>query len=382
MDEPSNPVPRFTLKELLNIASGRANADLSGLRQPSAIAEHIPYPFFALVGQREMKLALLLNLVNPAAGGVLLVGPRGTGKTTAVRALQNMLPQEPRSMCYYGCTEQDVEQSGMDAVCPACAKKFGQGEPLTTLAQVNLVELPLNAELADILGSRELDAGGQPYTLRSGLLHQADRNILYIDEVNLLPQDLIDSILDAAAQGFYRVRRQNTSATFNARFVLIGSMNPEEGSLRPQILDRFGMRVFVRGLQDPQERLQAYNDAAAYQRNPRDFSARWQHSEQIAQTEIAIARERVRRVTLPTALAQQGISTIQSLGIESLRAEISWFESAKALAACDEREQVTVQDLRETAAMCLRLRRSSFIPKYFSNQQTEEDELAVALGKL
>lgn len=382
MDELSDPQIRFTLKELLNIASGRSASNISDLRQPSAIAEHFPYPFFALVGQREMKLALLLNLVNPGIGGVLLIGSRGTGKTTAVRALQTLLPQEPRSLCYYGCTEQEVEQGGMDAVCPACAKKYGQGEPLTALARVSLVELPLNAQLADVLGGRELETGGQPYTLRSGLLHQADRNILYIDEVNLLPQDLIDSILDAAAQGFYQVRRHHTSATFNSRFILIGSMNPEEGALRPQILDRFGMRVFVRGLKNPQDRLQAYTDAASYYLNPREFTSRWQHTVEIAQTEIAIARDRVRRVSLPNSLAQQAISTISQLGVESLRAEISWFESAKALAACDERLEVTAQDLRDTANICLRLRRSPFIQNYFANQQSEEDELAGALSAL
>ena len=368
-------MPSLTLKQLLDEASGRSLSQISADSQPSAISEHIPFPFFAIVGQQEMKLALLLNIVNPAAGGVLLVGPRGTGKTSAVRSLQDLLPYEQRSLCYYGCTEQDMESGGMDAVCPQCAKKYGQGEPLTQPSKVRLVELPLNVKLEDVLGGKESQENAQGYRLRNGILSQADHNILYIDEVNLLPREIVDAILDAAAQGFFNVRRGFHSATHNSRFILIGSMNPEEGVLRPQILDRFGLRVFVGGLSNPEERLKAYQHATAFRADPRAFVKEFLPITQAAQTEIIAARARVKNIQLPNDLAQDSIKAIRSLGIDSLRAEISWFESAKAHAACDDRLEVTREDLRVVAPMCLRLRRSQFMTDYFNHQNLEEQEL-------
>jgi magnesium chelatase subunit I len=196
--------------------------------QPRALAEPQPFPFLAIVGQLEMKTALLLALVNPAISGVLLVGPRGTAKTTAVRSLSQLLPTVERSACPYGCLPEDVEAGGIDAVCPDCARKYGQGEPLTFTDPVRLVELPLHSRLEDVVGG--LDEGAAIHNrmqLRQGILAHADQNLLYIDEVNLLPNDLVDAILDAAAQGLYTVRRGPLAATYRARFTLVGSLNPE-----------------------------------------------------------------------------------------------------------------------------------------------------------
>ena len=235
-----------SLHELIDRVTGR-NLDSTQKQEDAGFADIVPFPFLALVGQSEMKLALLLAMINPALGGVLLIGPRGTGKTTAVRSLVDLLPEVPRSLCYYGCLPDDVEIGGLDAICPECAKKYAAEEPLAVLDQAHLVELPLNARLEDVIGGADERAViHERYALRRGILAQADRNLLYVDEVNLLNDEVIDAILDAAAQGHYVVRRGPVSATFRSRFTLIGSMNPEEGRLRPQIMDRFGLRVIVR----------------------------------------------------------------------------------------------------------------------------------------
>jgi len=372
-----------SLKELIDFASGKDLAKSMDQIGDSGIAEPLPFPFLALVGQNKMKLALLLGLVNPNIGGILLVGPRGTGKTTAVRSLLDLLPLTERSTCYYGCLPEDIETGGIDAVCPECAKKFAEGRALTSSERVRLVELPLNARIEDVIGGiDERAAIHERMRIRRGILAQADKNLLYIDEINLLSDDIVNVILDAAAQGMYTVRRGPVSATYRSRFVLIGSMNPEEGKLRPQILDRFGLRVVVRGLEVTQERLEAYRRVKAFQTNPRALIS--QYSEEIddAALELFEARKRLEHVDLPDILANQAIKLVQKMGIDSLRAEITWFEAARAHAAADGNDIVTAQDLAVVAPMALRLRRSSFITQYFNQQKGEEEELTSLLATL
>ncbi|PKN90778.1 MAG: magnesium chelatase [Chloroflexi bacterium HGW-Chloroflexi-6] len=347
------------------------------------MAEALPFPFLALVGQTEMKLALVLGLVNPNVGGILLVGPRGTGKTTAVRSLLELLPNVERSTCYYGCMPEDVELGGIDAICPECAQKYAAGQSLTAPDRVRLVELPLNARIEDVVGGLdERAATHERMRLRRGILAQADRNLLYIDEINLLSDEIMDAILDAAAQGIYTVRRGPVSATYRARFVLIGSMNPEEGKLRPQILDRFGLRLIVRGLSNAAERLEVYRRVQAYLNNQRAMIANYAEESQQAAAEIQEARKRLRSVSIPDELATRAIHLIQSMGIDSLRAEITWFEAARAYAAADGRTEVSQSDLSVVAPMCLRLRRSSFMTEYFKDQSGEEEEMQGLLKQL
>lgn len=376
------PVPVRSLRELIDRISGRG-MPFSAEEADAGLAEQLPFPFLALVGQMEMKLALLIALVNSSVGGVLLIGPRGTGKTTAVRSLVDLLPQAPRSLCYYGCMPEDVEVGGIQAVCPDCAKKYAQGESLAVLDRVRLVELPLNARLEDVVGGIDERAIiHERLRLRRGILAQADHNLLYVDEVNLLSNEVVDAILDAAAQGSYTVRRGPVSATYRSRFVLIGSMNPEEGKLRPQIMDRFGLRVVVRGLygeKATEQRLEVYQRVKAYLESPRRMVNAYSDETAIAREEIQLAHEALPKVELPEKVANQGLAIIRGLHIDSLRAEITLFEAARACAALDARSVVTPDDLRTVASMALRLRRSTFMTDYFAHQENEERELSALL---
>jgi magnesium chelatase subunit I len=287
-----------SLNELLDRASSRRFLDAPP-SEGLGLAENLPFPFLALVGQSEMKLALLLALINPNVGGVLLIGSRGTGKTTAARSLTDLTPFVQRSLCNYGCLPEDVEAGGVDAVCPDCAEKYAKDEPLTFEDRVALIELPLNSRLEDVIGGiDERAAVHSRQRLRSGILARADRNLLYVDEVNLLTDEIVDAILDAAAQGTFTVRRGPHSATYWARFGLIGSMNPEEGSLRPQILDRFGLRVLVKGLDNPKSRLEAYRRTIAFRRNPYPVIEQYWDATEQAREELQSALDALSNVEL------------------------------------------------------------------------------------
>jgi len=345
-------------------------------QQDSGLVEKLPFPFLAIVGQVEMKYSLLLALINPAIGGVLLVGPRGTGKTTAIRGLVDLVPEIPRSLCYYGCLPEDIETGGIDAVCPNCARKFAMGEPLAALDKIRLVELPLNARIEDVVGVVDDSITGHDrLRLHRGILAHADHNLLLVDEVNLLADEVVDSILDAAAYGSYAVRRGATSATFRSRFVLIGTMNPEEGRLRPQIMDRFGLRIVVKGLIETNQRLEAYKRVQAYLANPRQVMLKYSDETKIAQTEVQMAREILPNVKIPENVTNLGLELIHQLNIDSLRAEVTLFEAARAFAALDGRLEVNNEDLHIIAPMALRMRRSTFIEKYLTEQALEEEEI-------
>lgn len=363
-----------SIRDLIDTVTGRTLQDFES--GDAGFADQWPYPFLALVGQKEMKLGLLLSLINSNIGGVLLVGPRGTGKTTGVRSLIDLMPYIFESNCYYGCLEEDVDVGGMDALCPNCVEKYGKGEKLSSLRPAKLVELPLNAKMEDVLGTvDERSAAHAKLRVKRGILSYADKNLLYIDEVNLLKDEVVDVILDAAAQGSYTVRRGQFSATYRSRFTLIGTMNPEEGSLRPQILDRFGLRLFVKGLDDLNDRFEAYKRSTAYMSNPKRLVEMYAEDTIIAREEILEARKILPDVKLPIEIAKIGLAMIKELEVASIRAEITLFESARALAAADGRLEVSLDDLLMVAPMALRLRRSKFIEEYFNLQQVEEDEI-------
>ncbi|HLF36844.1 MAG TPA: ATP-binding protein [Anaerolineales bacterium] len=367
--------PVSSLTQLLDRASSRRFLE-APLTEELGLAEELPFPFLAIVGQPEMKLALLLGLINPNVDGVLLIGTRGTGKTTAVRSLAGLLPEVARSLCAYGCLPEDIEGGGLDEVCPDCARKYGEGQSLTYRDRVQLIELPLNSGLDDVIGGiDEHSPMPRRMRLRRGILARADRNLLYVDEVNLLSDEIVDSILDAAAQGSYTVRRGGTAASYRSRFVLIGSMNPEEGRLRPQILDRFGLRVLVRGLQSKPLRLEGYRRAISFRGNPRQVIREYAHSTESVRTELQTAREALPKVELSRQAERFGLGLIKQLGIDSLRAEITLFEAARAHAVADGRLLASPKDVRAVAPMAIRLRRSEFMKDFFRSQRKEQQEL-------
>ncbi len=353
------------------------------------LAEHLPFPFLAMVGQLEMRTALLLSVINPAVGGVLLIGPRGTGKTTCVRSLTDLLPYVEVSTCPEGCLPSDLDDAENPDLCDECRRKQAAGEPISRLDAVKLVELPLNARLEDVVGgiNERIAIQQNRVRLELGILARADQNLLYIDEVNLLDDMIVDAILDAAAQGSYTVRRGAMSGTYRSRFVLIGSMNPEEGRLRPQIMDRFGLRVPVQGLVDRGERFEVYQRVRRYQANRRKFLLEWATLTAEAREEIILARELLKETSLSDAAVEIGLTLIQQLGIDSHRAEYAMFEAARAHAAADGRDVAGVRDVRAVAPMALRQRRSQFMVDFFGRQVEEDaairdqfDQLAGELG--
>ncbi len=370
---------RSILLEILKQRSARTLLDST--QAPEVVSADLPaFPFLAMVGQVEMKTALLLSVINPAIGGVLLIGPRGTGKTTAVRGLVDLMPPVRRSQCPYGCEEEAAETWGLDALCPDCAARMARGEELTGLERMRFVELPLNARLEDVVGgiNERLAVEQQRVRLERGILAHAHRNLLYVDEVNLLDDFIVDAILDAAAQGRVVVRRGPLSALYPSSFVLVGSMNPEEGPLRPQIQDRFGLRVLVDGLADPGERLEVYRRVRLFREHPHRLAASLA-AETVSFAEgVGRARDLLPSVQLSAEAESLALEMVRSLQIASHRAEITALEAARACAAADERTVATVEDVALVAPMAMRQRRSDFMEQYFEAARTEDREIQEA----
>lgn len=372
-------MPESMLLEILQQRSARTILETTS--KPESLGGEIPiFPFLSIVGQVEMKTALVLSVINPAVGGVLLIGPRGTGKTTAVRGLVDLMPPVRRSLCPYGCEEEAAATWGLDAICPDCAAKLGQGEELTTKEPMRLVELPLNARLEDVIGgiNERVAVEQQRVRIERGILSYAHRNMLYIDEVNLLDDMVMDSILDAAAQGRVTVRRGPLVAIYPSDLVLVGSMNPEEGALRPQIQDRFGLRVVVDGLVLSQDRLEVYRRVRTFREHPHRLAASLAEDTIAFGEEIAIARSLLSKVELSTEAEQVALDMIKALEISSLRAEIVTLEAARAYAAADGRRVVTAGDVSVVAPMSLRQRRSPFMADYLQAAQAENEKIGNA----
>jgi magnesium chelatase subunit D len=311
-----------------------------------------PFPFSALVGQPDLTLALLLNAVSPAVGGVLVRGEKGTAKSTAVRGLAHLLPQiQVVDGCPYNCDPQ-----APDPDCPA--GPHPRGAPRRGRA-ASLVELPVGASTDRVAGALDLERaltegrrGFEP-----GLLAAAHRGILYVDEVNLLGDHLVDLLLDAAALGVNYVEREGVSVRHAARFLLVGTMNPEEGELRPQLLDRFGVTVEVRGNGDPADRVEVVRRRLAYEADPDGFAAAWAGPGAALTERIAAARRRLPGIRLDDELLQRIAAVCAAFAVDGLRGDIVTAKAALALAAWEGRDAVELADVRRAALLALPHRR-------------------------
>ncbi|GAC1638421.1 MAG: ATP-binding protein [Herpetosiphon sp.] len=309
-----------------------------------------PFPFPALVAQDELKTALLLALVNPAIGGVLLAGPYGVGKTTAVRGLLDLVPAVDQSICERGCRADLPEVQ-----CHDCRKRVAAGISLTHKAPIRLIELPLTARMEDVIGGidERVALEQRRVLLEPGVLAIAHNNLLYVDEINLLDPHLVDAILDAAAQGRTFVRRGPMVRLYPSRFVLIASMNPEEGGLRPQILDRFGLRVWTAPIMDPAPRLLAARHDRAFRHRPTAFRAEWATQTADLAAAVSAARNALPLVEPTSAAEQVAIDLVTALAIPSQRAELALVEAARARAALSGHTQAQPTDILAVASLAL-----------------------------
>ncbi|MGC0332841.1 magnesium chelatase subunit D [Streptomyces sp. SAI-170] len=315
-----------------------------------------PFPFTAVVGQDDLRLALLLNAVSPAVGGVLVRGEKGTAKSTAVRALSALLPQVPVVPgCRFSC-----DPASPDPACPDGPHEPGPG----TERPARMVELPVGASEDRLVGAldieRALAEGVKAF--EPGLLADAHRGILYVDEVNLLHDHLVDLLLDAAAMGASYVEREGVSVRHAARFLLVGTMNPEEGELRPQLLDRFGLTVEVAASREPDQRVEVVRRRLAYDDDPAGFAARWADEEAAVRQRIVAARELLPQVRLGDGALRQIAATCAAFEVDGMRADIVMARTATALAAWAGRTDVLAEDVRQAALLALphRRRRNPF----------------------
>ncbi|MEP0816208.1 magnesium chelatase ATPase subunit I [Trichocoleus desertorum AS-A10] len=313
------------------------------------------FPFTAIVGQEEMKLALLLNVIDPKIGGVMIMGDRGTGKSTTIRALADLLPEiEVVADDPFNSHPTDPELMS-DAVKQLVEQ---QGGVKVAQKKVIMVDLPLGATEDRVCGTidieKALSEGVKAF--EPGLLAKANRGILYVDEVNLLDDHLVDVLLDSAASGWNTVEREGISIRHPARFVLVGSGNPEEGELRPQLLDRFGMHAEIRTVKEPSLRVQIVEQRTEFDQNPQAFLEQYQAQQDELQERLVGAQERLKSVSMDYDLRVNISQVCSELDVDGLRGDIVTNRAAKAIAALEGRTEVTVDDIRRVVTLCLRHR--------------------------
>src|SRR5437868_6160290 len=309
------------------------------------------FPFSAIVGQERMKMALCLNAVHPGVGGVLIRGERGTGKSTAVRALARLLPEQRVVVgCHFGCNPAEAEH-----LCVDCRVRLDGGEnPLPeTTRRMRVVELPINASEDRVVGTIDLEAALKEGSKRfePGVLAEANRNILYVDEVNLLDDHIVDVLLDAAAMGVNTVEREGVSVSHPSRFILVGTMNPEEGELRPQLLDRFGLCVDVEGIRDLDQRVSIVEKRAHWESDPNGFYQQHAESEQDVRSHISEGIATFPEVDLPREILRLIAQISIALEVDGHRSDLVCARAAQAKAAYDTDDEVKVNHVSDVAEM-------------------------------
>lgn len=328
------------------------------------------YPFTSIVGQDKMKKALLLNAINPKIGGVLIKGEKGTAKSTAVRALANLLPDlEVVDGCAYGCSPRD--RSGM---CHECLEKNGSISPV--FRKMRVVELPISSTEDKVVGTLDIEhaikKGEKKF--EPGILAQAHRNILYVDEVNLLNDHIVDVLLDAAAMGINNVEREGVSYSHPSQFILVGTMNPEEGELRPQLLDRFGLCVEIEGIKDAGTRMEIVEKRIEFERDPEGFSEKSEVAEKLMKEQIVQAMELLPQVRVSREMLGLIVQICIDMQVDGHRADLAMLKTASTIAALNRRTEVSEEDVKEAAELVLqhRMRRKPFSQQKMDNNRLEQ----------
>ncbi|MEH2087475.1 magnesium chelatase ATPase subunit I [Nostoc sp.] len=328
---------------------------MSPTAQSTAIARRVVFPFTAIVGQEEMKLALLLNVIDPKIGGVMIMGDRGTGKSTTIRALADLLPE----ISVVANDPFSSDPSDPDLMSDEVRQLLEQGAEIPVAhKKVQMVDLPLGATEDRVCGTidieKALSEGVKAF--EPGLLAKANRGILYVDEVNLLDDHLVDVLLDSAASGWNTVEREGISIRHPARFVLVGSGNPEEGELRPQLLDRFGMHAEIHTVKEPALRVQIVEQRADFDQNPPVFLENYKSQQEALQQQIVNAQQLLPEVKIDYDLRVKISEVCSELDVDGLRGDIVSNRAAKALTAYEGRTEVTVDDIHRVITLCLRHR--------------------------
>ena len=342
---------------VVNLIADSKSATVGTLASPTVnyATRRAVFPFTAIVGQEEMKLALLLNVIDPKIGGVMIMGDRGTGKSTTIRALADLLPEiEVVADDPFNSHPADPEQMSDEV-----KQRIEQHQEIPVVRKkVMMVDLPLGATEDRVCGTidieKALSEGVKAF--EPGLLAKANRGILYVDEVNLLDDHLVDVLLDSAASGWNTVEREGISVRHPASFVLVGSGNPEEGELRPQLLDRFGMHAEIRTVKDPALRVQIVEQRSAFDRNPPEFLEQHRDTQAELQKQLVTAMELLQSVNIDYDLRVQISQVCSQLDVDGLRGDLVTNRAAKALAAFEGRTEVTVDDIRRVVTLCLRHR--------------------------
>lgn len=331
------------------------------------------YPFTAIVGQERMKLALILNIINPSLGGVLIRGEKGTAKSTAVRSLADLLPERTQVKgCKFSCSPEEPEQA-----CDDCYKMMTEGLPFQIAeAKMKVIDLPISATEDRVVGTLDIEQAikkGEK-KFECGILAQANRNILYVDEINLLDDHVVDILLDSAAMGVNFIEREGISFAHPAKFTLVGTMNPEEGDLRPQLIDRFGLVVDVVGENETSQRAQVIRRRLEFERNTDEFVQSYRCEQEKLANIIMKATELLPNVALDDKLLETAAKISISFGVDGHRADIVMIKTAITIAAYHAKDFVTKENLEEAASYVLphRMRRRPFEDSLLSMDLIED----------
>jgi magnesium chelatase subunit I len=311
------------------------------------------FPFTAIVGQEEMKSALILNVIDPSIGGLLIMGEKGTAKSTAVRALADLLPEVTAvEGCRFHCDP-------MGTLCTECREKvMHKGSLKPAHSRMRVVELPLGVTEDRLIGTLDIERAIQKGEKRfePGLLAEANRNFLYVDEVNLLEDHIVDLLLDSAAMGVNTVEREGISFSHPARFILVGTMNPEEGDLRPQLLDRFGLCVQVVSLREPGQRVEVLRRKAAFDDDAEGALAKWAPEQDVLSQRISAGKQALFSIPPSEEALPKIVSITAALDLDGHRADIVMLKTARAMAAFRGKTSITSEEIRDSAGLALRHR--------------------------